>query len=116
MTVGFPPTSNVEAQLDELKNHKPKERNAEGKPLLVEILYDLNKEKTKRAYLKVFEGDDPHELAVKFCDYYNLRDDDDIEWYSNDIGKEKESIAQIGYSDSSRTTLYRGLGLPKGAL
>jgi len=82
----------------------------------LKLNFRLDEKGTKDAYLKVFEGDDPHELAVKFCDYYNLRDDDDIEWYSNDIGKEKESIAQIGYSDSSRTTLYRGLGLPKGAL
>jgi len=67
-TVMEPPKTNLEAQKDVLRNQKPKEVNSEGKPLLVEILYDLNKEKTKRAYLKVFEGDDPHELAVKFCE------------------------------------------------
>ena len=70
-TISHPPKTNLEAQKDVLRNQKPKEVNSEGKPLLLKICYRIGtKDEPKDAFLKVFEGDDPHELAVKFCEQH----------------------------------------------
>ena len=60
-----------------LRNQKSEEKNAQGKALLLEIGYNVPG--GKAVSLKVFEGDDPHELAVKFCEEHNLHEDDDID-------------------------------------
>ena len=72
-----PPTSNVSAQEEVLKNQKSEELNDKGKRLLLEIAYEL--EYRPDATIKVFEDDDPHELAVKFCEENEQHKDDDIE-------------------------------------
>jgi len=70
-TVMYPPETNLEAQKDVLRNQKPKEVNSKGKPLLFTCKYEVGPDDDiKTVFLKVFEGDDPHELAVKFCEQH----------------------------------------------
>ena len=82
----------------------------------MEIDFSLDKDKSKGAVLKVFEGDDPHDLAVKFSKEHFSGQDRVIQYYENDIREELQALAQDGVCDDSTTTLYRGLGLPKTAL
>ena len=64
------PEDNLKKQEDVRKDPQYKERNAEGKPLLFTLTFRARKIHFTKImlYLKVFEGDDPHELAVKFCE------------------------------------------------
>ena len=64
--VARPPQSNVDVQKEEAQRQRLGKKNSKGKPLLVEPSYKLPG--GKRATIKVFEGDDPRELAEKFCE------------------------------------------------
>ena len=92
------------------------EKNSNGKELLVEIAYKLLDDKS--ATIKVFKDDDPHDLAVRFCEKHYPPDKvkSYLNGYEKDIKKKIQALDKDGISELSITTLYRGLGLPKSAL
>jgi len=118
-TVLIGPKDNVKAKSKVILKSKDRERNAEGKPLIrtvtikkndeldsMDLSYDYDENEIP---LKVFEGDDPHELAVKFCEEHKP---------NKTVQKVEEEIKKIieDRGAEGHTTLYRGLGLPKAAL
>ena len=60
----FPPKSNVDVQKEIMKKQMQETKNSNGAPLLLEIDYTLPDNKVE--YIKVFEGDDPRQVAEEF--------------------------------------------------
>ena len=68
-------------------------KNSEGKELLVEIAYGLRG--SKRDTIKVFKDDDPHELAVRFCEKH-CRPNSSINLYEQNIIKFLQNLSKDG--------------------